>query len=88
MESIFKTRIIQIGNSQGIRIPKPLLERFHIHNEVELSIKDGFLVLHPTLHPRAGWEAQCQLMAERGDDQLLDANLVNASRWDDEEWEW
>ena len=38
--------------------------------------------------PRAGWDEGFRLMAERGDDQLLDEESVNQSCWDDEEWEW
>jgi antitoxin MazE len=32
-----KTRIVAIGNSQGIRIPKPLLEQTGLFGEVEIS---------------------------------------------------
>jgi hypothetical protein len=35
-----KTRIIPIGNSQGIRIPKPLLEQAGLSGEVEIRAKD------------------------------------------------
>ena len=35
-----KTRIVRIGNSQGIRIPKPLLEQTGLHDEVEVSVQD------------------------------------------------
>ena len=88
LETILRTRVVQIGNSQGIRIPKLLLERFNLSNEVELLLKDGMLVLRPVFHPRAGWEEQCRLMAERGDDKLLDPDVVSTSKWDEEEWVW
>ncbi len=88
METVLKTRVIKIGNSQGIRIPKPLLERFNLSNDVELLAQDGLLVIRPAFHPRAGWEAQCRLMAERGDDELLDPEPTRASSWDEAEWEW
>ncbi|HYN87276.1 MAG TPA: type II toxin-antitoxin system HicB family antitoxin [Ardenticatenaceae bacterium] len=38
-------------------------------------------------HPRFGWEEQFRLMAERGDDQLLD-DVPNQATWDDREWDW
>ena len=88
MESVLITRVIKIGNSQGIRIPKPILEQFHLSEEVELLAQDGLLLLRPISHPRAGWEEQCRLMAERGDDQLIDPDIALSTAWDEEEWEW
>lgn len=36
-----KASIITIGNSRGIRIPKPLLEESGLDNEVEITVKRG-----------------------------------------------
>ncbi len=88
METVLRTRVVKIGNSQGIRIPKLLLEQFNLRDEIELLLKDGLLVMRPVFHPRAGWEEQCKLMAERGDDALLDPEVISTSKWDEEEWEW
>lgn len=82
-----KTRIIRIGNSQGIRIPKPLLEQSGLQGEVELEIKDKTIIIHPATASREGWDEAFQTMAEHGDDALLDADVI-ASDWDEEEWEW
>lgn len=35
------TTVISIGNSKGIRIPKPLLMESELGNEVELQVKKG-----------------------------------------------
>jgi len=35
------TTLISIGNSRGIRIPKPLLNESGLGNEVELQVKKG-----------------------------------------------
>ncbi len=88
METVLRTKVVRIGNSQGIRIPKLVLEQFNLRDEIELLLKDGFLVMRPALHPRAGWEEQCRLMAERGDDKLIDPEVVSTSKWDEDEWEW
>lgn len=72
MQSTLKTRVVRIGNSQGIRIPKLVLEQLNLRDEIELQIKNGELIVRPLAHPRAGWEEQCQQMAEHGDDHLLD----------------
>jgi antitoxin MazE len=80
-----KARIVRIGNSQGIRIPKPLLEQSGLHEEVELEVQNGQIVIRPAAHPRQGWDAAFQQMAKQGDDELLDPEV--SSDWDGEEWE-
>jgi antitoxin MazE len=83
-----KTRVVAIGNSQGIRIPKPLLEQTGLSGEVELSAEDGALVIRPAKRPRARWAEAFQEMARRGDDALLDDAAPGLSAWDEGEWEW
>jgi antitoxin MazE len=81
-----KARIVRIGNSQGIRIPKPLLEQSGLRDEVELEVQDGQITIRPAGSPREGWEAAFQRMAEAGDDELLGPEVMH--EWDEEEWEW
>ena len=38
-------------------------------------------------HPRTGWDAAFERMAQRGDDRPLDPG-TNGTSWDKEEWEW
>ena len=83
-----KTRIVRIGNSQGVRIPKPLLDQSGIHGEVELEVQDGQIIIRGAEKPRADWTRAFRSMAEAGDDRLLDSEVSNGSSWDDEEWEW
>jgi antitoxin MazE len=82
-----KARIVRIGNSQGIRIPKPLLEQTGLRDEVQLEVKDGELIIRPADRPRQGWEAAFRSMAQAGDDSLL-LDAEGLSSWDEEEWEW
>lgn len=82
-----RTRVVKIGNSKGIRIPKPLLEQSGIADEVDMEIEDGQIVIRAVRHPREGWDAAFTEMAQRGDDRLLD-DVPSASTWDEEEWEW
>ena len=83
-----KTRIVRIGNSQGIRIPKPVLEQVGLPEEVELEVEGNTIVLRSATRPRQGWAEEFEAMASAGDDVLLDEELVGASTWDEEEWEW
>lgn len=82
-----KTRIIQIGNSQGVRIPKLLLEQSGLSGDVELEVEDNKIVIHAVQTPRTGWETAFAAMAEQGDDELLDEEAGD-SEWDETEWEW
>lgn len=88
MAATIKTRIIKIGNSQGIRIPKPIIEQLGLTEEVELEILPDQLVVRSAHAPRYGWEEEFKAMAEAGDDQLLDAEVWTATEWDEREWEW
>ncbi len=83
-----RTKIIKIGNSQGICIPKSLLEQTRLGEEVELEAQGDQIVIRPATYPRQGWDEAFQAMAERGEDQLLDGSLTGQTRWDQEEWEW
>ena len=81
-----KTRIVRIGNSRGIRVPKLLLEQAALPDEVELRAEPGRLVVSAATRPRAGWAVKARTMRERGDDQLLDAST--ATRFDATDWRW
>jgi antitoxin MazE len=83
-----KARMVKIGNSRGIRIPKPLIEQTGITNEVEIKVSGNTLVISPSSPPRTGWSDAFRLMSESGDDTFLDPGSTQASDWDREEWEW
>jgi antitoxin MazE len=81
-----KTRIVRIGNSRGIRVPKILLDQAQLPDEVELHAEPGRLVVQGARRPRMGWAEVARAMAEQRHDHLLDA--PTATRFDGEEWEW
>jgi len=81
-----RTRIVRIGNSRGIRIPKPLLDQSGLGEEVELEVEEGRIVIRAVSEPRRGWGDAFRAMAEAGDDALLDPGAGHS--WDEEEWEW
>jgi antitoxin MazE len=81
-----KTRIVRIGNSRGIRIPKPMLEEADLPEEVELRAEPGRLIIQAAHHPRRGWADAARRMRKRNDDKVMDP--PTATRFDREEWEW
>jgi antitoxin MazE len=83
-----KTRVVRIGNSHGIRIPKPLLEQTGLRGAVEITAQDDSLIIRRAGRLREGWAAAFQEMARRGEDILLDDATRSLSSWDNAEWEW
>jgi antitoxin MazE len=81
-----KTRIVRIGNSRGIRVPKVLLDEAGLPEEVELRAEPGRLVVSAASQPRAGWAAKARAMHQRGHDALVDP--TTPTKFDETEWQW
>jgi antitoxin MazE len=81
-----KARIVRIGNSKGIRVPKVLLEQAQLPEDVELYAEPGRLVVRAARRPRSGWAEAAKMMRARGHDKLLDE--PTATRFDHEDWKW
>lgn len=81
-----KVNVVRVGNSRGIRIPKPMLEQCGIGDQVELKVRDRSIVLSPPTDLRAGWdEAFARAAAGPSEPALLDDR---PSDWDKSEWRW
>jgi antitoxin MazE len=81
-----KTKLVRIGNSRGVRIPKPLIEQAGLDGDVEVDVKNGAIVITRADHPRAGWANAVTLLLERREDYVLEE--TPPTRFDEEEWEW
>ena len=83
-----RTQIIRIGNSQGIRLPKAILEQCHFEKDVILEPGEDVLVVRPARQARSGWEDAFRQMAKSGDDALLDPDTASQTEWEEDGWEW
>ena len=83
-----RARVIKIGNSQGIRIPKTLLDQTGILGDVELEVEKNQIIIRPISDPRRDWDNAFKTMAAKGDDALIDGDENISHSWDDEEWQW
>lgn len=81
-----KTSVIQIGNSRGIRIPKPVLSACGFEDEAEMVVANGDLIIRSAHKARQGWNEAFASMACQGDDALVDPETK--TEWDEAEWEW
>lgn len=83
-----RTRIVKIGNSRGVRIPKALLDESGLSGEVDMSVNQGTLVIAPAEQVRQGWAEAFRQMTLQGDDELLDGDVTTAGSFDEESWAW
>ena len=85
MKSMYVT-IRQIGNSQGVVIPKPLLAQIGLEGEAEMTVEGGALVLRRPAKPvRRGWAEAAKKIAAQGDDKLVMGEFGNEG---DAQWTW
>ncbi len=85
MANIFKTRIVQVGNSQGIRLPKAMIELTGIKENIEIEVRDNQIVITAASKARKGWGDAFAQMVIDGDEL---APLSVADTWDETEWVW
>jgi antitoxin MazE len=78
--------IRRLGNSQGILIPKPLLQQIGLVDQAEMCVEGDALVLRrPKATPRSGWAEASLKLAATGDDALV---LPEFSNEGDKELTW
>ena len=76
--------IINVGNSKGILLSKTILEKYGFAEKIELIMKQDQLELLPVKPPRQGWDEAFKEMHERGEDHLLNDDVLDDDLW--EEW--
>lgn len=81
-----KTRLVRIGNSRGVRLPKAVIAQAGLTEEVELGVRDGAVVIARAISARSGWADAARQMHQRDEDRLLDA--PTPTRFDGKEWQW
>jgi antitoxin MazE len=81
-----RLELTRIGNSRGIRIPKPLIAQCGLGEVVEVRITPEGLVISPHRSPRHGWREAFVAGFEPERGLLLDQVSPNA--FDREEWKW
>jgi len=83
------TSLIRIGNSQGVRIPKAIIEQAQLEDkELEFKIIDDGLLIKPVKKPREGWKDQFDKAIQSGVSNQAEQEWLDAPLVDDEDWEW
>lgn len=81
-----RIELVRIGNSRGIRIPKPLIEQCGLGDTVELRVEQDRLVIAPDRAPRQGWKQAFARAGSSAPDPLL--LTLPPNEFDAEEWTW
>jgi len=81
-----RLELTRIGNSRGIRIPKPLIEQCGLGDAVEVRVTPEGLVIAPHRASRRGWREAFAASHPESQELLLDGVSQNA--FDGEEWKW
>ena len=82
-----RTELVRIGNSRGVRIPKPLIEQCGLGDTVELRVENDCLVISPERRLRQGWEEAFRAAGPAADDELL-LETGAPNEFDRKEWQW
>lgn len=81
------THLIKIGNSQGVRIPKALIQQAHLAgHQLEFQVVKTGLLLKPIKKSRSDWQQQIEQALSKGD-ETIDNDWLDASLTDDD-WAW
>ena len=82
-----KAELVRIGNSRGIRIPKPFIEQCGLGETVELRVANDCLIISPERQPRQGWNDAFRASGRALEDELL-LEIAEPSEFDRKEWRW
>ena len=76
-----EAKIIKIGNSKGIRIPKALLSKYDLEGEVILEERENGILIHNKNTQKLGWEETYKAMQAAKEDWSEWAELNDG--WED-----
>jgi len=81
--------LVKIGNSQGIRIPKPLIERANLEGkELKLQLVSEGLLISPEKEARDGWKEAIEGVIAAQGQETLDSEWLDLPQVFDDELEW
>jgi antitoxin MazE len=82
--------LVKIGNSQGIRIPKPYIEEAHLSgNELKFELVHNGLLVSPIKKARQDWEKAIDMqLTKQSNGNSENQEWLDAPLTSDEDLEW
>jgi len=81
--------LVKIGNSRGIRIPKPLIQQAHLEGkELDIQVVDQGILVTPSKKPRENWEKTIETILANSGTETTDSEWLDATLTSDEDLEW
>ncbi len=80
--------LVKIGNSQGIRIPKPLIQQAHLEGkELDIQVVNQGILVTPSKKPRENWKKAIETILANGS-EATDSEWLDATLTSDDDLEW
>jgi antitoxin MazE len=85
-----ETKIVKIGNSKGIRLPKAVLEQCGFNDGVTIQVKDKKLIISSRKKSREGWAKEFEKLTRDQKKTKDDLRTIRGftTQWEKDEWEW
>ena len=81
--------LVKIGNSQGIRIPKPLIQQAHLEGkELDIQVVNQGILVTPSKKPREGWKKIIETIIASKGTETIDSEWLDATLTSDDNLEW
>ncbi len=81
--------LVKIGNSQGIRIPKPLIQQAHLEGkELDIQVVNQGILVTPSKKPREGWKKAIETTLASKGSEASDSEWLDATLTSDDDLEW
>jgi len=81
--------LVKIGNSQGIRIPKPLIQQAHLEGkELDIQVVNQGILVTPSNKPRENWKKAIETILASNGSETTDNEWLDASLTTDDDLEW
>ena len=81
-----RAKLVRIGNSRGVRLPRSLIAEAGLPDEVELRVEDHTIVIAPARSNRDGWAEAARRMRAAGEDEPIGTGVP--TRFEEAEWQW
>ncbi len=81
--------LIKIGNSQGIRIPKPLIQQARLEGkELDIQVVNQGILVTPSKKPRENWKRAIEATLANNGAETTDNDWLDATLTSDKDLEW